>query len=135
MLGTRSIRIALTGAAVASFAMIMPPASASEAVPPPAYADCPSGSVCFYTGTGGTGSRCTWSNADPDWTSGSVTCSWARTQPARSMYNHGTSSAYTAVAFYTGANYTSYNGCMGQGWAGNIGPAYLRSHKWVTFAC
>ncbi|MEV7289790.1 peptidase inhibitor family I36 protein [Streptomyces sp. NPDC093252] len=129
----RGFRLVLTGVALAGLAVVVPPASANAATA--AYSDCPSGNVCFYTGTGGTGSRCNWSNADSDWASGAITCSWALTSPARSMYNHGTSTAFTAVAFYHGVNYTSYNGCMGQGWAGNIGPAYLRSHQWVTFAC
>ncbi|MEV0743328.1 hypothetical protein AB0I51_47150 [Streptomyces sp. NPDC050549] len=39
-----------------------------------------------------TGNRCSWSNADSDWTSGTVTCSSADDRNVKSVYNHGTSS-------------------------------------------
>lgn len=101
------------------------------------YANCAAGNVCFYTGSGGSGSMCSWSDADTDWSAGAVRCSWARSTPARSVYNNGRSTAYTAVAWYTSPNYvpSSYNGCMGRTWSGNIGPVYVLSHKWITGAC
>jgi hypothetical protein len=127
---------------VALFALVFvgaAPAAATSGsavvVPNATYADCTAGNACFYTGANGTGSMCKWSNADKDWTTAPDVCSWALTSPARSIYNHGTSTSYTAVAFYIGRNYQSYNGCMGQGWQGNIGPVFLLSHQWVHTAC
>ncbi|MGY1503364.1 peptidase inhibitor family I36 protein [Streptomyces sp. QTS52] len=49
--------------------------------------ECASGSLCIHTGAYGTGSRCSWSNADPDWYSGSVQCSWSDTRNVGSAYN------------------------------------------------
>ncbi|MGW1060621.1 peptidase inhibitor family I36 protein [Micromonospora rubida] len=127
---------ALAVAATTAAALLAISSPAAAVVTPSAsYADCPASNACFYTGSGGSGSMCNWSDADPDWTSGIDRCSWARTAPARSVYNRGTSTSYTAVAFYTGTYYNGYNGCMGQGWQGNIGPVYLLSHKWITSPC
>ncbi|MBP2324713.1 hypothetical protein JOF56_005098 [Kibdelosporangium banguiense] len=107
-------------------------AATAESVTPDSFADCPAGNACFYNDLG---QKCTWSDADPDWSSGSIRCSWARTRQAVFVTNHGTSPAFTAVAFYQGTNYTSYNGCMGQGWEGRIGPVFLLSHRWITTPC
>ncbi|MFJ8098487.1 peptidase inhibitor family I36 protein [Streptomyces griseofuscus] len=98
------------------------------------YSDCPSGNVCFYTGDDGTGKMCAWSVDDPDWRSGSITCSWSATTRAQSVYNHGVTGA--PVSYYTGANYGgSRAGCTKAGtkgnFVGNSGAGYfLRSHKW-----
>ncbi|GIE78548.1 hypothetical protein Aph02nite_44980 [Actinoplanes philippinensis] len=132
---TVAIVVLLFGLLVAGGSPATAAPSGPSQVAAASYADCPSGNVCFYTGNGGTGSMCRWSDADPDWSAGSVRCSWAQTQPARSVYNHGQSTAYTAVAFYIGRNYTSYNGCMGRGWMGDIGPVFLLSHRWYNGAC
>lgn len=120
-------------ATVPEAAAVTPAAGAATAQA--AYSGCDASLVCFYPGADGTGQPCKWRDADPDWASGSTVCSWALTMPARSVYNHGTSTAYTGVRFYIGTNYTSPNGCMGQGWQGNIGPVFLRSHRWVSSTC
>lgn len=93
--------------------------------------ECGSGNLCVYTGANGTGSRCSWSNADPDWYSGSVQCSWSDTQNVGSAKNSGTSSAYAYVVLYTGANYTGDGYCIAQ--HGDTWPGLnvrIRSHRW-----
>ncbi|WP_329281288.1 peptidase inhibitor family I36 protein [Streptomyces sp. NBC_01451] len=93
--------------------------------------ECSSGSVCIYTGAYGTGSRCSWSNADADWYSGDVQCSWSDTQNVGSVYNRGTSSSYNWVILYTGANYGGTGYCVAQdggSWS-NLN-VRLRSHRW-----
>ncbi|MEU4643905.1 peptidase inhibitor family I36 protein [Micromonospora sp. NPDC023814] len=95
--------------------------------------DCPVGDICIWSGDNGTGSRCNWANADNDWRSGSIACSWSATSPVKSMWNRGTSSSYTVVALYHGADYSNLWGCLGQNggnWTG-IG-VYLRSHRWAS---
>ncbi|MFF3869122.1 peptidase inhibitor family I36 protein [Micromonospora sp. NPDC001898] len=95
--------------------------------------DCPVGDLCVWSGDNGTGSRCNWSDADNDWTSGATSCSWADTTTVKSMWNRGTSSSYSVVALYRNANYGSRWGCLGQNggnWTG-VG-IYLRSHRWQS---
>ncbi|MGJ5898328.1 peptidase inhibitor family I36 protein [Streptomyces niveiscabiei] len=118
----------LTGA-LASLSLVVP-GTANAAV---RAWECPVGYVCVWSGTNGTGSRCAWSSADPDWWGGSVQCSWSDTQNVRSALNRGTSSAYDGVAFYHGANYTNYSGCLSQnGGRDSSFNASLRSHRWVA---
>lgn len=83
---------------------------------------------------GGTGSRCSWTNVDPDWYSGSVQCSWSDTQNVGSAYNRGTSSAYGWVVLYTGANYTGTGYCIPQnGGSWSSLNVRIRSHRWEAF--
>lgn len=70
----------------------------------PVWGACAAGNVCFYTGSNGTGSKCSWSVADPDWRTGSIVCSWAATTNVRSVWNNGTSSSYSGVRYYLSAN-------------------------------
>jgi hypothetical protein len=98
-----------------------------------AYSNCASGYVCFYTEQNGGGSKCSWYADDPDWTTGSIKCSWATTSNVRSIANMGTSKSYVGVAYYSGANYGSRMGCTRQGDSGNLRGDYkLRSHKWLA---
>ncbi|WP_431883069.1 peptidase inhibitor family I36 protein [Micromonospora gifhornensis] len=97
--------------------------------------DCPSGDLCIWTGTNGTGSRCAWSNADNDWRSGSIVCSWSSTQPYRSVWNRGTSSSYVAVWIYGGANYTGSYDCIAQGDRFGSSNGRARSHRWQASGC
>ncbi len=99
--------------------------------------DCPSGHVCFYTGTNGTGSRCIWDIKDPDTRSGSMRCSWmARGEAARSVYNNGTSHDFTGVAYYLQTSYVNRVGCTRQGQRGNLtGTYYPRSLQWINTSC
>ncbi|WDZ85196.1 peptidase inhibitor family I36 protein [Micromonospora cathayae] len=94
--------------------------------------DCPSGSLCVWSGPEATGSRCTWSGADADWYSGSIQCSWADNQPVRSLFNRGTSSSYWGVVVYAGANYGGVYGCLQQGYAMYDISYSFRSHRWRT---
>lgn len=97
--------------------------------------DCNPGNVCFWTGFGGTGSRCMWSNADSDWTSAPDVCSWATSSNVKSVYNAGTSSA-TGVAYYRNTGYNDRIGCTKQGKKGDLAGTYqLRSHKWISGSC
>lgn len=69
--------------------------------------ECSVGDFCAWTGLNGTGSRCAWTNADPDWRSGTIQCSWSGSQPVQSYWNRGTSTSYRGVKLYQGAGYTS----------------------------
>lgn len=98
--------------------------------------ECSSGNVCFWTGSGGTGSRCMWSVADPNWVTGAIKCSWAATSYVRSVMNRGTSSSFTGVAYYLTIDYDNRIGCTKQGNSGNLAGTYeLRSHRWITTSC
>lgn len=105
----------------------------------PAYAatySCSSGHVCFYTGRDGTGKVCTWSAADPDWTSGSIVCSWATTTNVASIFNNGTSSNLTGVVYYKSKDYQNRAGCTKQGGTGNLAGTYkVLSHRWTDGYC
>jgi hypothetical protein len=97
---------------------------------------CNSGNVCFYTGPDGTGSRCMWSNADSDWATGTDVCSWALTTNVKSIWNRGTSTSYTGVAYYKQTGYTDRVGCTRQGRSGNLAGTYkVRSHRWISGSC
>lgn len=130
-------RIAAAVAIAATATLFGTGVSAVAAVTPHAsYSDCPSGSVCFYTGRNGTGSMCQWSNADNDWTAAPVICSWAKTTNVASVYNNGTSRSFTGVVYFTQTNYVSRIGCTRQGVQGNLAGNYqLRSHEWTTGSC
>ncbi|MFL6140883.1 MAG: peptidase inhibitor family I36 protein [Labedaea sp.] len=93
--------------------------------------------ICFWTGRNGTGSRCTWDIADPDWTSGGIVCSWAKTKNVASVMNLGTSSdGSTGVAYYTSTDYNNRIGCTRNQHGGNLAGTYqLRSHKWISGSC
>jgi hypothetical protein len=97
--------------------------------------DCNLGNVCFWDGFGGTGARCMWDVADPDWTGGSIRCSWAADREVKSVYNRGTSSA-TGVVFYRQTGYYDRIGCTRQGQKGDLAGTYqVRSHKWTSGYC
>ncbi|MGW5653354.1 peptidase inhibitor family I36 protein [Streptomyces humi] len=126
----RTLSVTVVAATVAALGLLAP--SSAEA----AASDCPSGSLCVWDQINYTGNRCSWSNADSDWTSGTVTCSWADDRNVKSVYNHGTSSSYEGVGLYSGAGYSGYLGCIGQGVkgpgvSGSPGLKVL-SHKWLT---
>lgn len=125
--------IAVLGFMVIGLA-VAPPVAAQASAPRPAVAlaawDCPSGNVCVWDGTSGTGARCLWSDADPDWRSGSSICSWSLNWPVRSVYNRGTSSAYLGVELFAGANYVNPQMLIGQGQRKSSVNYYLRSHRW-----
>ncbi|WP_433531790.1 peptidase inhibitor family I36 protein [Micromonospora sp. CA-263727] len=98
--------------------------------------ECPSGNVCFWSGSNGTGSRCIWNGDDPDWRSGSAICSWSATSPVRSVFNNGRDPAFSGVAYYLNTNYGSRVGCTPQGARGNLTGTYSpRSHQWVKGSC
>ncbi|WP_412543104.1 peptidase inhibitor family I36 protein [Longispora sp. K20-0274] len=99
--------------------------------------ECDPGAFCVWDGTGGTGNRCSWQNADNDWRYGSITCWWAQNGYVHSMYNNGQNQSYWGVAFYFDANYQYLAGCLHQGWQwdGVNGGMNLRSHRWVGSAC
>ncbi|MEV7739713.1 peptidase inhibitor family I36 protein [Streptomyces sp. NPDC088921] len=125
--GRRGLFAAALTLATAALGLIAPSSASATAQ---AW-ECNSGSVCVYSGNNGTGSRCSWSNADPDWYSGDVQCSWADNQVVRSIYNRGTSSSYNWVVLYTGANYTGDHYCWAQnGGFGSDFNTKIRSHRW-----
>jgi len=100
----------------------------------PQALSCPSGDLCVWPVSDGSSSRCSWSNADSDWQSGSVTCSWSSSRPVMVVYNHGISSSFDRVCLYTGANYTGSAYYIRQGV--QSGPGFpgvkIRSHRWVS---
>jgi hypothetical protein len=113
------------------------PATA-EAAPLAAW-ECPAANLCVWENTGGTGRRCNWSDADPDWWSGSIVCSWADDTKVESFRNNGRSTSYTGVRLYHGASYSNLYFCArqltGELWNIPSGGVYLRSHQWVTGSC
>ena len=97
--------------------------------------DCNTGNVCFWTGFGGTGGRCTWDVADADWTSGAIKCSPATSREVKSVYNRGTSSA-TGVVFYRDTGFNDRIGCIAQGQKSDLaGTSRVRSHQWTSGTC
>jgi hypothetical protein len=119
-------------AASTMLAVVMPPAPAVAA----AAWSCPERNVCFWTGVNGTGSRCAWSVQDPDWTSGTMVCSWATRQNVKSIWNRGQSDSFTGVAYYLAKNYERRVGCTRQDARGNLTGTYkVLSHRWVTSTC
>jgi hypothetical protein len=64
---------------------------------------CPSGRVCFYSGSAGTGSACSWTatGADDNWLAGTMTCSWSGSDSVESVHTSGTSNAFNGVRYYT----------------------------------
>ncbi|MFI9386013.1 peptidase inhibitor family I36 protein [Kutzneria sp. NPDC052558] len=130
-------------AALATLVLLVGNASAAESTPAvqnvtaqqamsPLAWECSAGDFCAWTGLNGTGSRCAWSVADPDWQSGSIRCSWSGTSRVQSYFNNGTSTSFRGVKLYAGANYTSLLYCAPQGTAWNVsgGGSFLRSHQW-----
>lgn len=97
---------------------------------------CSTGNVCFWTGPDGTGSRCMWDIADPNWTTGSYRCSWATSQNVKSVWNRGTSTQFSGVAYYLQTEYRSRVGCTRRGQSGNLAGTYnVLSHRWITGSC
>lgn len=105
------------------------PRAAKDIPLPPstsAYADCPPGEICFYTGYNGSGKRCSWYAHDTDWASGSTTCSWALSSNVCSVYNRTS----RRVEYFREANYVSRIGSTLSGVAGNLACNYkIRSHR------
>ncbi|MFI5954379.1 peptidase inhibitor family I36 protein [Cryptosporangium sp. NPDC051539] len=130
----------MTLSVVLSLLVVVQPAAAGQTataradVSTLAAPSCPSGSFCIWPVADHSSSRCSWSNADADWRSAPVVCSWAATRPVRYVYNHGTSTAYGGVCLYTGANYTSPSDYDPRGSYYEIGGGgeYFRSHRWVS---
>ena len=131
--------LSLTGIAAAETASATTPvtihAPARHAASPLALS-CPSGDLCVWPVPDGSSSRCSWTNSDPDWQGGSVTCSWSSSRTVRAVYNHGTSSSYYGVCLYPAANYGGNVGYLfTQGEQEQDWPnVKIRSHKWVTGA-
>jgi hypothetical protein len=99
---------------------------------------CDSGYICFWTGPDGTGSRCAWDIADPDWADGGIRCSWALTTNVKSVFNKGTSGdGSTGVAYWTTKEFAGNRiGCTRNGQNGNLAGTYkIRSHKWISGPC
>ncbi|MDT0443042.1 peptidase inhibitor family I36 protein [Streptomyces johnsoniae] len=112
----RKILTALGTTGLMAGLMLGAPAQA-QAVEAAAW-ECPTKSVCFYTGAGGTGQRCAWPGAqnDPDWRSGDLKCSWAGSRPVGSL--RVMPNAAGSVSHYPDANYGGGRTCLTSGAAG-----------------
>lgn len=101
--------------------------------------ECNAGDLCVWEDTNGEGRRCTWTNADSDWTLDPVVCSWAATTPVESYWNRGQSTSFTGVELYrqSGWYWQSKFHCAPQGTQWNVtnGGVLLRSHRWITGTC
>ena len=129
--------LTVAGPAAAEGPVLEPAAIAKEEVSTQAW-ECSSGNFCVWENTNGTGRRCMWSDADPDWWGGNIVCSWADDTPVESFLNNGTSTRFTGVRVYQGADHNSpIFGCIPRGKRLNItaGGVKLRSHQWVTYPC
>ncbi|HEX6343818.1 peptidase inhibitor family I36 protein [Umezawaea sp.] len=100
---------------------------------------CAAGDLCVWDGYDGTGNRCSWTNADNDWWSTPVVCSWADDRPVKSIYNRGTSTNYLGVNLYSAANHaaSSLVLCAWQGtqWEASGTGVRMRSHRWTSGSC
>ncbi|MEE1928658.1 peptidase inhibitor family I36 protein [Streptomyces sp. TRM 70351] len=135
----RCLRRKLAAVAVAGMlgatALGTPGATAGEETEE-AWGACARGHVCFYTGANGTGAKCAWSVADPDWTQGAQRCSWSQSRNVKSVWNRGTATNFSGVAYYQWRNYSTRKGCTRQDRRGNLAGTYmLKSHQWVKGAC
>ncbi|MFJ7996191.1 peptidase inhibitor family I36 protein [Streptomyces sp. NPDC096310] len=84
-----------------------------------AYSDCTSGYICFFSGTGGTGSKCQWSSALVP--RAREECSWMNNgSNAKSVYNR-TSYRYH---YYRAFNYADRIGSTLSGGQGNLAGTY-----------
>lgn len=127
---TRTALAALAaGAAVAATLALPGTASAAPS-------GCLEEYVCFYSGKDYTGDRCIWSQSDPDWWNGFISCSWADDKNVKSVFNNGTSDRFTGVAYYLDKDYEDRVGCTKQGKGGNLAGTYkVRSHRWIDGSC
>jgi hypothetical protein len=90
------------------------------------YADCPPGNICFFTGRGGSGSMCRWTEHDTDWNSGGTVCSWARTNNVCSVSNR----TIWRMEYFKGAQYQDRVGSTLSGVSGDLACSYkLASHR------
>ncbi|MFE7269077.1 peptidase inhibitor family I36 protein [Streptomyces sp. NPDC057623] len=129
-MGRSTLALLAAGAAVA--ATLALPGTASAAAP----SGCSEKHVCFYTGKDYSGKVCMWSAADPDWQEGAIKCSWAKDSVVKSIYNNGTSSNWSGVAYYLEDDYEDRVGCTKQGKGGNLAGTYkVRSHQWIKGSC
>ncbi|WP_183091458.1 peptidase inhibitor family I36 protein [Streptomyces radicis] len=84
-----------------------------------AYSDCPSGSICFWSGANGQGLRCTFGRNYPDVL---AACSWmANGVIPHSVYNR---TAYR-YHYYMDADYETRIGSTVAGDSGNLSGRYL----------
>lgn len=94
---------------------------------------CPGSNMCAWPVSDGSRNRCSWTNADVDWQSAPVTCSWSSSSPVWAVYNNGTSQSYAGVCLYAGANYANWQIWVARGVSVSGLPGVkIRSHKWVT---
>jgi hypothetical protein len=91
-----------------------------------AFSDCPGGNICFYNGRDGTGGRCTWSEFDDDWSSGSAKCSWADSANVQSVINN----TRWRMEDFKQAQYVDRVGSTQPHTSGNLAGTYkLHSHR------
>ncbi|MFI0779461.1 peptidase inhibitor family I36 protein [Streptomyces sp. NPDC021212] len=129
----RTTRLALAAANAAAVVAVLALPGAASATETPHV--CPEGYFCAYPEKKWEGQECKWDVADPDWTSGTYTCSWAATKPVKSVWNNGTSNA-TGVAFYLNKNYGHRVGCTRKHSGGDlVGDYKVKSHKWISGSC
>ncbi|MFF9031500.1 peptidase inhibitor family I36 protein [Streptomyces iakyrus] len=118
------VRTAVSGVAVAALAVVAMPGSTQAAED--RDQDCPTGYVCFYSGSWGSGDRCQSSEDDPNWYDGPVRCSWTGTEPVRSIRNQGS----TPVAVHRQRDFAGPPVCVAPGATVNVVDRF-RSHRWV----
>jgi hypothetical protein len=129
----KSLATAAAAAVLFVLGLAAPPAPASAA---DWVGSCTPGNVCFYSGPNGTGSKCSWSDKDPDWANGNVQCSWALTTNPRSVWNNGQSTAFQGVVYYRARDFKDRAGCTRRWNRGNlVGDYRILSHEWTTGHC
>lgn len=93
---------------------------------------CDEGEVCFYTGSDGTGKKCSFGYADQYW----ADCSWRDTDTVKSVWNRGSAPSYTGVVYFKKTEYRDRAGCTKQGKRGNLAGGYqVHSHRWTFGHC
>ncbi|MFJ4329071.1 peptidase inhibitor family I36 protein [Streptomyces tricolor] len=118
---------ALTGAAVATAALVLGVAPPAASASPTAW-ECSVGDVCFWSGYGGTGQRCAFDIKDPNWHVAPVVCSWAGSTTVKSIWNRNSS----PVRYYVSTNYNGWIGCTLSGGRGDLTGTYtVSSHQFT----
>jgi hypothetical protein len=129
--------LSLMGTASAEPDVLINPATAARVTVHPDVSiqalTCNAGDLCVWPVTDGSRNRCSWTNADNDWQSAPVTCSWSSSSAVWAVYNHGTSTSYAGVCLYANANYTNWQMWLARGVSVSGAPGVrIRSHRWVT---
>lgn len=98
------------------------------------YHRCPENSACFFSEPDGKGEICHWKDAVEDASKGPGKCSWAESEPVRSVFNNANEmDPFHALAYYREPGHAFRAGCTTVHAQGNLSGTYrVLSHQWLT---